>query len=94
MGIIEERNQHNKQGRHEEKPHNNQFLHRILHFISFTGLFIWLSYEAHGCLKEYSKKPTYTETHIVQQYHAAFPALSMCTMPNGYKEDIVKVKHF
>ena len=36
---------------------------------------------------------TYTETHIVPQYHAEFPEVTFCSSHNGYKLDILKV-HF
>ena len=89
---MEAGKERNKQGRYKERSYSNEFIHRLLYFVSFTILFVILINEAYKCFKVYQEKPTYTETRIVQQHHAAFPALSICPMPNGYKEDIVKVK--
>ena len=46
------------------------------------------------CLKsilKYNEWPIYTETNIVGQNEARFPAMTFCALPNGYKEDVLKV---
>ena len=39
----------------------------------------------------YSRWPIYTETKTVPQNEAIFPAMTFCALPNGYKEDVLKV---
>ena len=46
------------------------------------------------CLKsvlKYNEWPIYTETNIVNQNEARFPAMTFCPLTNGYKQDVLKV---
>ena len=40
----------------------------------------------------YNEWPIYTETNIVNQNQARFPAMTFCPLSNGYKEDVLKVR--
>ena len=48
---------------------------------------------SHGT-KLYLEYPIYTETTIVPQQNSPFPSVSLCSIPNGYKEDILKVNFY
>ena len=39
----------------------------------------------------YNEWPIYTETNIVNQNKARFPAMTFCPLSNGYKKDVLKV---
>ena len=39
----------------------------------------------------YNEWPIYTETNIVNQNKARFPAMTFCPLSNGYKRDVLKV---
>ena len=46
------------------------------------------------CIKatlQYNEWPIYTETNIVQQNEARFPAMTFCPLSSGYKEDVLQV---
>ena len=46
------------------------------------------------CLKsilKYNEWPIYTETNIVNQNEARFPAMTFCPLSAGYKQDVLKV---
>ena len=40
---------------------------------------------------KYNEWPIYTETNIVNQNKARFPAMTFCPLSIGYKEDVLKV---
>ena len=42
---------------------------------------------------DYSHWPIYTETNVVPQNLAKFPAMTFCPYPHGYKKDVLKVRH-
>ena len=52
---------------------------------------LWFMYLCCKSIYLYSKWPIYTETNIVQQNDARFPALTICPIGFGYKEDVLKV---
>ena len=39
----------------------------------------------------YNEWPIYTETNIVNQNEARFPAMTFCPLYHGYKKDVLKV---
>ena len=39
----------------------------------------------------YNEWPIYTETNIVNQNQARFPAMTFCPLYHGYKKDVLKV---
>ena len=51
-------------------------------------VFLERSYEI---IRKYQKHPTYIETHFVPQYHASFPAITVCAL-HGYKSEVLEVK--
>ena len=44
----------------------------------------------YGIVKEFLREPTYFETQYVPQYHADFPALTVCPF-YGYKASVLEV---
>ena len=42
---------------------------------------------------EYSRWPIYTETNITPQNEANFPAMTFCPAPDGYKENVLRVRN-
>ena len=50
-------------------------------------IFIERAYEVIG---KYVQHPTYFDIHYVPQYHASFPALTVCPS-NGYKSKVLQV---
>ena len=51
-------------------------------------IFIERAYEILG---KFSQHPTYFDIHFVPQYHASFPALTVCSL-KGYKLEVLQVK--
>ena len=89
---IEERRKTNKvsdvqvQGNYNRKY--CQHLLRATAFLVCMGILIG---EAVGLFIHFLEFPTYTSTKIEPQHHADFPALSICPMSNGYKDEVLKV---
>jgi hypothetical protein len=89
---IEERSKTNNISEVKVKDNYNwkccQRLLRAIAFFVFLGLLI---YEAVEGFTHFLDFPTYTSTQIVPQRNAEFPALSICPMTNGYKDEVLKV---
>ena len=64
---------------------------KFLYYFCFASLFSLLVYQVIKSVEYYLRKPTYTESHLVRQYDAEFPALSICDGSRGFREDILKV---
>ena len=63
-----------------------------MYYICFVILIIVFVIEIYNAIHHYLERPTYTESHLVRQYHADFPAISICSDSGGFKQDILKVK--
>ena len=51
--------------------------------------------QVYKCLELFVSEPTYVSTHIVNQEKAQFPAITICPISKGYKEDVLQVTaHF
>ena len=48
--------------------------------------------QVYQCLEKFASEPTYVSTHIVNQEKAQFPAITICPISKGYKEDVLLVK--
>ena len=48
--------------------------------------------QVYKCLELFVSEPTYVSTHIVNQEKAQFPAITICPISKGYKEDVLQVK--
>ena len=44
------------------------------------------------CFQTYMKGPTYIETKIAPQHRALFPAMTICPVTAGYREDVLQVR--
>ena len=64
---------------------------KLLYYCAFVCLCALLVLQVQNTVARYLTKPTYTSSRLVRQYHAAFPALSICDRSRGFKEDILKV---
>ena len=64
---------------------------KCLYLASLLFVFAALFAAIYQGVKRFLDYPTYTETAIVSQQHASFPAISFCATPNDYKEDVLKV---
>ena len=62
-----------------------------MYYICFVILIIVFVIEIYNAIHHYLERPTYTESHLVRQYHADFPAISICSDSGGFKQDILKV---
>ena len=62
----------------------------IYFFVLFILTFILLV-QIFNCFRQYVKEPTYLETKITPQHKALFPAMTICPVTSGYKEDVLKV---
>ena len=47
--------------------------------------------QVYKCLELWLSEPTYVSTHIVNQEKAQFPAITICPISKGYKEDVLQV---
>ena len=63
-----------------------------MYYICFVILIIVFVVEIYNAIQHYLERPTYTESHLVRQYHADFPAISIYSDSGGFKQDILKVK--
>ena len=70
------------------KPTN---VFKFLYYCCFVFLSSLLVLQVTKTVTRYLEKPTYTSSHLVRQYHAEFPALSICDKSRGFKEEILKV---
>ena len=43
---------------------------------------------------KFNEWSVYTETNVVSQNEARFPAMTFCPLSNGYKEDVLKVLNY
>ena len=59
-------------------------------FVLFI-LAIILVVQITACIVKFFNYPTYIETRIVPQDEALFPALTICPVADGYKEDVLQV---
>ena len=73
------------------KLNKAQFSVYALVTLSLLGIFSALSITS---VLKYSTWPIYTETNIVPQNEANFPAMTFCPLSNGYKESVLKVRKF
>jgi len=102
MGIIENRQQNNIENVHYDKygvkncteslqtiKPTNPF--KFLYYCCFVVLCALLVFQISKTVTRYMEKPTYTSSRLVRQFHAEFPALSICDRSRGFKEDILKV---
>ena len=64
---------------------------KALYYLAFLGLSVAFVYQMHQFIAKYLEYPTYTETHLVRQYYADFPAMSICADIGGYNEEELKV---
>ena len=65
---------------------------QILTYSTFLGVsVVLLIAQTIQSVKVYMKGPTYTETLLQSQENTTFPALTICPLENGYKEDVLKV---
>ena len=64
---------------------------KFLYYCCFVFLSALLVLQVTKTVTRYLEKPTYTSSHLVRQYHAEFPALSICDKSRGFKEEILKV---
>ena len=44
-----------------------------------------------SCIRQFDRGPTYMEAELVQQHKALFPAMTVCPVSHGYKEDVLRV---
>ena len=63
----------------------------LVYFSVLLILIFILVVQIAGCIETYILHPTYVETKIVAQRKALFPAMTICPVSKGYKEDVLKV---
>ena len=49
--------------------------------------------KAAHCVMKYREHPTYISSEITDQREAEFPAVTVCSPSNGYKQDILRVSY-
>jgi hypothetical protein len=102
MGIIEKREERSSKNAHCDKngvKNCNELLQNtkstnpfsFLYYCVFVFLCALLLLQVHNTVTNYLEMPTYTSSNLVRQYHAEFPALSICDQNRGFKADILKV---
>ena len=70
---------------------NSNLSRKRRNFYIFFILIIVLLERSYEIIRKYQKHPTYIETHFVPQYHASFPAITVCAL-HGYKSKVLEVK--
>ena len=101
MGVIDARQQNVSHTKckncrsedHVAPEHSSRYKNsiRLAYYGCFFVLCTILVVQIGNCIDLYVTKPTYTSSHLVPQYHAEFPALSICSSSHNFKEDILKV---
>ena len=101
MGIIEDRKEHlpvdqydkERSKEREEMIQNAKAKNPLnwLYYSIFAILIFILIVQVGKSVEYYLEKPTYTESHLVRQYHADFPAMSICSDSGGFKEEVLQV---
>ena len=71
-----------------------RILNRLAQSLAVLVLFIILLVQAFKCVEKYMREPTFVSTKIVEQRESEFPAVTICSMDNGYKEDVMAVSFF
>ena len=67
---------------------------KSIYILVLLILNITLLRQIHECYIYYEKEPTYVESKITPQQKALFPAMTICPVSQGYKEEILKVVLF
>ena len=63
----------------------------FIYYIINIGLIGLLFAAIINTLVTYNRWPIYTEVIVVPQNEAKYPAITMCPISNGYKENILQV---
>ena len=64
---------------------------KLVYFAVLFVLIFILVIKVAECVETYFRHPTYIETKIVAQPKAIFPAMTVCPVKDGYKEDVLEV---
>ena len=64
---------------------------KLVYVLVLAVLVIFLIVQTAQCLINFYNEPTYTETQIVKQNEAEFPAATFCAERNGVKADVLEV---
>ena len=64
---------------------------QAFYFLCFVILLIVFINQIIQFMITYLKYPTYTETHLVRQYYADFPAMTICADTGGFNHDELMV---
>ena len=65
--------------------------HLCIYFVVLLIPFVTLLTLVLTSILNYSRWPIYTETNIVPQNEANFPAITFCSSHDGYKENVLRV---
>ena len=68
-----------------------EILRSVIGRVALTVLIVVFLERTYKIIENFLRDPTYFETHYVPQYHADFPALTLCPM-SGYKLQVLQVK--
>ena len=60
---------------------------QAFYFLCFLILSIIFIVQIVNFIKTYLEYPTYTETHLVRQYFADFPSMSICVVTGGFNQE-------
>ena len=60
---------------------------KAFYYLAFLVLSIAFVYQVCQFVGNYLEYPTYTETHLVRQYYADFPAMSLCADTGGFNQE-------
>ena len=63
----------------------------LLYIMVVVILVVGLIAQIIQCLGKYFEKPTYTETQVVKQQEAEFPAFTFCGEGRSYKDEVLQV---
>ena len=55
-----------------------------------VGFYYYFIFQAVQCVVKFMRGPTYISSEIVDQKDAAFPAMTVCPVSNGYKEEVLE----
>ena len=60
---------------------------KAFYYLAFLALSVAFVYQVCQFVGNYLEYPTYTETHLVRQYYADFPAMSLCADTGGFNQE-------
>ena len=82
-----------KEESHGEQDIRQKNCLKLLYYCCLFVLIVTFAVRVGNSVDYFLREPTYTESHLVRQSHAEFPAMSICSDSGGFKEDVLQVMY-